>query len=222
MDSTILPICVDKNISGPNWGLDLIRLGEEGGMIEIRIHGRGGQGNVVAAYVLATAAIGQGLFAQAFPAFGAERRGAPVAAFVRIAETPIRRRCQVAQPAFVIIQDETLAVLPDTLAGLASGGGVMINSPRDSQALVDTFGRATYTLPATRLSLEALGRPMPNMALLVAFLTLTELLPIAGLKDALAQRFRGEVLADNLALVCQVADATPHGIWKELVHAASA
>ena len=57
--------------------------------------GRGGQGNVVAAYVLATAAIGHGLFAQAFPAFGAERRGAPVAAFVRIAETPIRRRCQV-------------------------------------------------------------------------------------------------------------------------------
>ena len=164
MDSTILPICVDKNISGPNWGLDLIRLGEEGGMIEIRIHGRGGQGNVVAAYVLATAAIGQGLFAQAFPAFGAERRGAPVAAFVRIAETPIRRRCQVAQPAFVIIQDETLAVLPDTLAGLASEGGVMINSQRDSQALSDIFGRATYTLPATRLSLEALGRPMPNMA----------------------------------------------------------
>jgi len=98
----------------------------------------------------------------------------------------------------------------------------MINSQRDSRALSDTFGRATYTLPATRLSLEALGRPMPNTALLAAFLTLTELLPVAGLKDALAQRFRGEVLAHNLALVCQVADATPHGIWKELVHAASA
>lgn len=63
---------------------------------------------------------------------------------------------------------------------------------------------------------------MPNTALLAAFLTLTELLPVTGLKDALAQRFRGEVLVHNLALVCQVADATPHGIWKEMVHAASA
>ncbi len=67
-------------------------------MIEIRIHGRGGQGNVVAAYLLATAAFEEGRYVQAFPNFGAERRGAPVTAFVRIADRPIRRRCQVREP----------------------------------------------------------------------------------------------------------------------------
>ena len=80
-------------------------------MIEIRIHGRGGQGNVVAAYLLAAAAFDAGLQCQAFPAFGAERRGAPVVAFVRISETPIFRRNQVKHPAYLIIQDRTLLLL---------------------------------------------------------------------------------------------------------------
>lgn len=191
-------------------------------MIEIRIHGRGGQGSVVAAYVLATAAIAQGWFAQAFPSFGAERRGAPVAAFVRIATSPIRRRCEVNEPAFVIIQDETLALLPESLAGLAPEGGVVINSQRDSRELSGVLGRTIYALPATRLSLETLGRPMPNTALLSAFLALTELLPVASLKDALVARFAGEVLARNLHLIDQVATATPGGIWKERAHATSA
>ncbi len=191
-------------------------------MIEIRIHGRGGQGNVVGAYVLATAAIGLGRFAQAFPAFGAERRGAPVAAFVRLAEAPIRRRCQVAEPAFVIVQDETLMALPETLEGLRPQGAVILNSGRDASALSATLGRPVHALPATRLSQEALGRPMPNTALLAAFLALTDLLPVTGLKDALAQRFKGEVLARNLSLIDRVAAATPPGLWKERVHAASA
>ena len=191
-------------------------------MIEIRIHGRGGQGNVVAAYVLATAAIDQGYFSQAFPAFGAERRGAPVAAFVRIAETPIRRHCQVSQPAFLIIQDETLLALPETLAGLLPEGAMVVNSQQDSQALSATLGCPVHALPATRLSQDTLGRPMPNTALLAAFLTLTDLLAIAGLKDALAQRFKGEVLARNLELIDQVASATPAGLWQERAHATSA
>ena len=191
-------------------------------MIEIRIHGRGGQGSVVAAYVLATTAIDVGRFAQAFPAFGAERRGAPVASFVRIAATPIRRHCQVAQPAFLIIQDETLLELPETLAGLLPGGGIVANTQRDSQALSDTLGHPVHALPATRLSRDTLGRPMPNTALLAAFLTLTNLLPVAGLKDALAQRFKGDVLARNLDLIDQVAAATPTGLWQERAHATSA
>ncbi len=191
-------------------------------MIEIRIHGRGGQGNVVAAYVLAAAAIEQGRYAQAFPAFGAERRGAPIAAFVRLAEEPIRRRCQIAHPAFVIIQDEALAGLPDTLDGLRPGGAVVLNSGRGSEALSAAMGQTVYALPATRLSADALGRPMPNTALLAAFITLTALVPITGLKNALAQRFKGEVLARNLALIEQVALATPAGVWKERVDATGA
>ena len=191
-------------------------------MIEVRIHGRGGQGNVVAAYVLATAAIDQGHFAQAFPAFGAERRGAPVAAFVRLANAPIRRRCQVVNPAFVIVQDETLTASPDTLEGLRPEGAVIMNSERDGQGLSAAFACTVYAIPATRLSLEALGRPMPNMALLAAFLALTGLLPITGLKDALGLRFGGDVLARNLTLIDQVVAATPAGLWKGRADAAGA
>ena len=89
-------------------------------MIEVRIHGRGGQGNVVAAYVLASAAFTEGWHAQAYPAFGAERRGAPVVAFVRLNKNKIRRRCEVAQPDFHIIQDEAQLQVP----GLIDGHGV--------------------------------------------------------------------------------------------------
>lgn len=91
-------------------------------MIEVRIHGRGGQGNVVAAYLLATAAFTEGWHAQAFPAFGAERRGAPVVAFVRLNDKPIRRRCQVAEPDFLIIQDEALMRVAGITDGLKSSG----------------------------------------------------------------------------------------------------
>lgn len=98
-------------------------------MIEVRIHGRGGQGNVVAAYLLATAAFETGQHCQAFPSFGAERRGAPVTAYVRIAAQPIRRRCQVANPAFLLVQDAGLLHIPSTLEGLKPGGGILVNSP---------------------------------------------------------------------------------------------
>lgn len=191
-------------------------------MLEIRIHGRGGQGNVVAAYVLATAAIDQGRHAHAFPAFGAERRGSPVAAFVRIDDAPIRRRCQVLEPAFLIVQEEALLDLPETLAGLSPAASVVVNSSRDAQDLSAHLRRPIYALPATRLSQEALGRPMPNTALLAAFLALTRLLPVEGLKDALAQRLKGDVLTRNLDLIDRVHAATPTGLWQERAHAAGA
>lgn len=190
-------------------------------MIEIRIHGRGGQGNVVAAYALATAAIDVGRHAQAFPAFGAERRGAPIAAFVRISNMPIRRRCQVLHPAFVLIQDETLLQMPEVRSGLLPGGGILINSGRDSAALSKELGQAVYALPATQLSTEQLGRPMPNTALLAAFLTLTGLLPLDGLIDAISQRFKGDVLARNIQLIRGVASQVPAGLWQEMARATS-
>ena len=93
-------------------------------MIEVRIHGRGGQGNVVAAYLLATAAFTEGWHAQAFPAFGAERRGAPVIAFTRLNDKAIRRRCQVEAPDYLIIQDEALLHVPGITDGLKPGGKI--------------------------------------------------------------------------------------------------
>ncbi|MFQ5642560.1 MAG: 2-oxoacid:acceptor oxidoreductase family protein [Thiogranum sp.] len=191
-------------------------------MIEIRIHGRGGQGNVVAAYLLATAAFEDERYGQAFPNFGAERRGAPVAAFVRISSQPIRRRCQVLSPAFLIIQDETLLHVGGVLDGLRQGGGILVNSSRSSDELSASVGRTTIALPAAALANRVLGRPVPNTALLAAFLGLTGLLPQEALIKALAERFRGDVLERNSRLVEEAAGMVTAGQWKVTEHAARA
>lgn len=191
-------------------------------MIEIRIHGRGGQGNVVAAYLLATAAIDHGDHALAFPAFGAERRGAPVAAFVRMAAQPFRRRDQIAQPDFLIVQDDALLHVPGILAGLKPGGGVLINSRRDVAALgLEVDGRV-QTLPASELAVEHLGRPLPNAPLLSAFLALTGALPLDALKKAYGERFKGATLDANLKLIDVAATRVDAGAWQETADAPGA
>ncbi len=191
-------------------------------MIEVRIHGRGGQGNVVAAYLLATAAIDEGRFGQAFPAFGAERRGAPVVSFVRIADQPLRRHNQVQTPAFLIIQDQALLHVPGVTEGLLTGGGILVNSNLDSETLSQQTGINLITLPADSLSQKYLKRPVPNTALLAAFLSLTELLPLEALVKALSHRFAGSLLEDNIRLVRNVAQMIPAGQWKEIGNAAGA
>lgn len=190
-------------------------------MIEVRIHGRGGQGNVAASYLLAGAAIDQGWHALAFPAFGAERRGAPVAAFVRMDRSPFNRRDQIAHPDYLIVQDEALLHDAATLAGLKSGGRVLVNSPRTPAEL--GLGANAYTLPANALAEQYLGRPVPNTALLAAFLTLTGLLPLEALNHELGQRFKGAVLDKNRTLIAAAAEAVEAGIWnQEVAHAAGA
>src|SRR5262249_3245175 len=137
------------------------------GQMEIRIHGRGGQGNVVAAYLLAAGGIRAGFNAQAFPAFGAERRGAPVTAFVRIRETPIPRRAEVEHPDFLIVQDVKLLDIPGTTAGLVAKGGILVNT--ESVSAVSTDARSRFrvvTLPASRIAEEALGKKVPNVPLI--------------------------------------------------------
>ncbi len=191
-------------------------------MIEIRIHGRGGQGNVVAAYLLATAAFEEGRYGQAFPNFGAERRGAPVVAFVRIDERPIKRRNQVLTPAYLIIQDQALLNTPGVLNGLLPGGGILVNSTLSSEELSGQLDREVVTIPATGLAKQVLGRPVPNTALLAAFLSLTGLLPVDSLGKALSGRFKGPVLEKNLQLIRQASELVPGGLWKEANHAATA
>lgn len=186
-------------------------------MIEVRIHGRGGQGNVVAAYLLATTAINEGWHAQAFPAFGAERRGAPVVAFVRINHEPIKRRCQVASPDFLIVQDAALMKIPSITDGLKPGGGILLNAAdsRNQQAIEQQPGRNLVTLPATQLAQQYLGRPVPNTALLAGFLRLTNLLPQASLIHALKERFDGEMLKKNVALIEAAAETVTGNLWQE-------
>lgn len=190
-------------------------------MLEIRIHGRGGQGNVMAAYLLASAAIDEGREAQAFPSFGAERRGAPVTAFVRIADRPIRRRCQVQSPHFLIVQDPALLHVPGVTAGLRPGGAILSDGAPDPE-LEAALGCPVVWLPATRLAVEHLGRPVPNTALMAAFLALTGILPVEALIKALGPRFKGEVLTRNQRLIEAAAAQVQSGLWQEAAHAARA
>lgn len=188
-------------------------------MIEVRIHGRGGQGNVVAAYLLATTAINEGWYAQAFPAFGAERRGAPVVAFVRINHAPIRRRCQVVSPDFLIIQDEALMNIPGITDGLKTDGGILLNSTMNSESYAGDINSRLVTLPATQLAQQYLGRPVPNTALLSAFLKLTDLLPQPSLIKSLGERFTGPVLEKNIALIEAAAETIADNPWKTTINA---
>ncbi|MBS4098172.1 MAG: 2-oxoacid:acceptor oxidoreductase family protein [Sulfuricella sp.] len=191
-------------------------------MIEIRIHGRGGQGNVAAAYILASAAFQDGRHSQAFPNFGAERRGAPVTAFVRIAEQPFSRRCQVLNPAFLIVQDEALLHIPGVTDGLLAGGGILVNSTSTTELLREQTGLNIVALSANALARKILGRPVPNTALLSAFLSLTGMISIDALVKGLEQRFKGEVLDRNTQLVNEAAQLVQVGLWKEINHAANA
>jgi pyruvate ferredoxin oxidoreductase gamma subunit len=190
-------------------------------LLEIRIHGRGGQGNVVAAYLLASVAIEEGYYGQAFPSFGAERRGAPVVAFVRMSDVPVKRRCQVLHPSYLIVQDQALLQVPGVLLGLSEHGRILVNSTRSSEDLQQQLGVEVLALPAAQTAARFLGRPLPNTALVAAFLTLTGICSIQALNNALAERFAGKVLEKNLALVEEIPNQVPANQWKESIHAAN-
>ena len=184
-------------------------------MIEFRIHGRGGQGSVAAAYLLATAAFEAGRTCQAFPAFGAERRGAPVTSFVRMDDQPIHLRSQVRNPDYIIVQDDTLLQDANITAGLKPGGGMIVNSLRNSEDVAAEFNCKVVSIPATEMAMQTIGRPIPNTALLAGLLALTGLLPQEALAKALNDRFHGQVLENNLELIKRAAKAVPAGAWKE-------
>jgi pyruvate ferredoxin oxidoreductase gamma subunit len=176
-----------------------------GWMFEVRIHGRGGQGVVTAAELLSVAAFDEGRHAQAFPSFGSERTGAPVVAFCRFSEEPIRTREPVAEPDALIVQDPTLLHQVDVFAGLGRGGYALINTGRSIEALgLDEFAGAfesghLLAIPATALAREHLGRPMPNAALLGGFAALTGSLRLSSVLAAVRERFPGEAGEGNAA-----------------------
>jgi pyruvate ferredoxin oxidoreductase gamma subunit len=174
-------------------------------MFAVRIHGRGGQGAVTAAELLSVAAFDEGHHAQAFPTFGSERTGAPVAAFCRLDRRPIRLREPIVDPDAVIVQDPTLVHQVDLLAGLRPGGYLLVNTSRDVTALgLGEAARAlpaahVATVPATDLAREHLGQPLPNAALLGAFAALTGVVSLDAVCDAIRGRFSGAVGEGNAA-----------------------
>lgn len=172
-------------------------------VIEIRIHGRGGQGVVTAAELLSIAAFDEGRHAQAFPTFGSERTGAPVVAFCRIDDRPIRSRDPIAEPDVVIVQDATLLHQVDLFGGLRSDGYVILNTSKgfDEVGLVDLVTRLgadhCLAVPATELAREHLGRPVPNAPLLGALAALTDVVALASIQKVIRERFRGEIGEGN-------------------------
>jgi pyruvate ferredoxin oxidoreductase gamma subunit len=174
-------------------------------MFQLRIHGRGGQGVVTAAEMLSIAAFEEGRHAQAFPSFGSERTGAPVVAFCRIDERPIRSREPIAEPDALIIQDPTLLHQVDVFSGLSADGYILINSSQSFEelGLAELSGRFPaghlLTVPASELAREHLGRPIPNAALLGGFAALSGLISLKSIASAIGEKFQGKVAAGNTA-----------------------
>jgi pyruvate ferredoxin oxidoreductase gamma subunit len=168
-------------------------------MIEIRIHGRGGQGNVAAAELLANAAFKDGKFAQAFPSFGAERVGAPVQAFVRIDDQRIRTREEVRQPDYLIIQDQYLVDTVPVLDGLKPDGLVLVNAEARPEDLKLKTTATVETIPATEIALEIVGRPIPNAIMIGAFCSITGLVSLEAVRQAIMEKFPGKVGENNVA-----------------------
>lgn len=167
-------------------------------MREIRFHGRGGQGVVTAANLLAYAAFADGKFAQAFPTFGSERMGAPVASFVRIDKEKIRIRSQIYEPDIVIVQDPTLISAIDPLKGLKKGGLIIINTKKKPEELGIDKKFSVRTIPATSIALEIFKRPIPNTVILGAFAGITGEISMEAVKKAIENRFEERIAKLNI------------------------
>ena len=192
-------------------------------MLQIRIHGRGGQGVVTAAEMLSIAAFEQGRHAQAFPSFGSERTGAPVVAFCRIDDQENHLREPILAPDVLIVQDATLLHQVDVFQGLQPEGYVLINSKRSFPELgladlEQRFRRERLaTVPATEIALKHLGRPLPNAVLLGAFAALSGLIKLDAVAHAIRDKFGGTVADHNIAAATE-AFAFVRREMEELAH----
>jgi len=171
-------------------------------MVQVRFHGRGGQGVVTSAELLSAAAFLDGHHAQAFPMFGSERTGAPIQAFCRIADAPIRAHEPIEHPDVLVIQDATLLHHVDLFSGLARDGVVLVNSPRHPAGLgLTDLAADVRAVPASAIAGEHLARAMPGTALLGALAAVTRLVSVASLAGAVRQRFSGAVADGNVRAV---------------------
>ena len=145
--------------------------------IEVRWHGRGGQGVVTAGRLAAETALLQGYYVQSFPEFGPERAGAPVRAYTRISDKPIRIHYQVLSPDYVVILDPTLIGNLDLKAGLKDTTKIIVNASEDLYERVREFfnGYETYVVDATKISVETFGRNLPNTPMVAAFFRISEI-----------------------------------------------
>ncbi len=183
--------------------------------LEIRWHGRGGQGAKTAALLLADAAFKTGKYVQGFPEYGPERMGAPITAYNRIGREPIRVHSNIYTPDLVMVVDETLLHAVDVTAGLKEKGAVIINTPKtreEMMPLLNGYKGNVYTIDARKISEDTLGKNFPNSPMLAAAVAVSGVME----RDAFLKEMQGlfehkfakkpEVVKGNMQALCQTLD----------------
>lgn len=177
-------------------------------MIEIRFHGRGGQGAWTAVQILARAAIREGMYVQSFPEFGPEREGAPIRAYARISKEPIRIHCGIYNPDIVVVLDHTLLKSVPVTSGLKENGALVLNIPEKYlEQYIDKMKgpHDIWFLDATSLAVKILGRGITNTAMLGALLKAREVIPLKTMlettREVFLERFSEEIARKNIELI---------------------
>ena len=176
-------------------------------LIEIRWHGRGGQGAKTASLLLADAAFNTGKYIQGFPEYGPERMGAPITAYNRISTSPIRVHSNIYEPDYVVVVDDTLLKAVDVASGLKEDGAIVINTTKgidEIAPLLKGFKGSVYTIDARKVSEEALGKYFPNTPMLAAIVKVAGIMPeddfIKDMQDSFKHKFakKPEVIDGNM------------------------
>lgn len=171
---------------------------------EFRWHGRGGQGAWTASELLARAAINEGKFIQSFPEFGPERMGAPVKAYTRISDNPIRLHCAVYNPDLAVVMDPTLLVTVPVTNGLGDKGILIVNSPDEPKTMKEKLKMMqgnVWTVNATDLAMKILGRAITNTAMLGVVARATEIVKMESIEKAVQDRFPGPLAEKNMGVI---------------------
>lgn len=176
-------------------------------LIEIRWHGRGGQGAKTASLLLADAAFNTGKYIQGFPEYGPERMGAPITAYNRISTSPIRVHSNIYEPDYVVVVDDTLLKAVDVASGLKEDGAIVINTTKgidEIAPLLKGYKGSVYTIDARKVSEEALGKYFPNTPMLAAIVKVAGIMPeadfIKDMQDSFKHKFakKPEVIDGNM------------------------
>lgn len=188
-------------------------------LVEVRWHGRGGQGAVTAGKVLAEAALDAGLYFQAFPEYGPERMGAPIQAFTRISDHPVDLHCQIEEPDVVVVLDPTLLGTVKVTEGLKPDGILLVNtgaSPAEIREQLNLRTGRVFTVDASRIAIETLGREITNTPMLGALVKATGLFEVEAIVEQTRQRFakkhmKADIVEANVAAIRRAAEEVKEG-----------
>lgn len=177
-------------------------------MTEVRWHARGGQGAKTASLLLAEAAAMEGKYSQGFPDYGPERMGAPMRGFTRISEEPIRVHCAISEPGMVVVLDDTLLRSVDIAGGTPEDGLIIVNTVRTAAEVrkeMNLTGRKVFTVDATGIAIDEIGRPIPNAPMLGALIKVSNVLSLDAVKKQIKKKFshgfRPEILEGNMRAI---------------------